>query len=66
MVSIPDYKAPAIAKFVTKPVKATKLADQETQPKKNENKTVLKIRVLNEQVEQVRSILKQFNFIEVL
>lgn len=59
-VSIPDYKAPVINKFIPKPVKQAKLE------KPKSNKTVLKIRVVNERVNQVLEIFKQFNFIEVL
>ena len=58
-VSIPEYKAPVIQKFIPKPVK-------QTAPKPVSDKTVLKIRVLNENVQQVLNIFKQFNFIEVL
>lgn len=59
-VSIPDYKAPVISKFIAKPVKQAKIE------KHKSDKTVLKIRVVNERVNQVLDIFKQFNFIEVL
>lgn len=64
-ISIPDYKAPSIAKFVSKPVKAKEVKPQATEsdPKRP---VVLKIRVDNDKVEQVRSILKEFAFIEVI
>jgi hypothetical protein len=62
-VSIPDYKAPVISKFIPKPVKVSK-SEQAQKPKSD--KTVLKIRVVNERVNQVLEIFKQFNFIEVL
>ena len=61
-VSIPDYKAPAISKFVSKPV--TK--NIKTVEKSVSTKTIIKIRVDNDKVEQVRSILKEFTFIEVI
>lgn len=61
-VSIPDYKAPAISKFVFKPV--TK--NIKTVEKSVSTKTIIKIRVDNDKVEQVRSILKEFTFIEVI
>lgn len=60
--SIPDYKAPAISKFVSKPV--TK--NIKTVEKSVSTKTIIKIRVDNDKVEQVRSILKEFIFIEVI
>lgn len=61
-VSIPDYKAPAINKFVTKSVTVKK----QTTEKSVSTKTIIKIRVDNDKVEQVRSILKEFAFIEVI
>lgn len=61
-VSIPDYKAPVISKFVSKPV--TK--NIKTVEKSISTKTIIKIRVDNDKVEQVRSILKEFTFIEVI
>lgn len=63
-VSIPDYKAPAISKFVTKSV--MKSSENKVGSKPVPTKTVLRIRVDNEKVEQVKSILKEFAFIEVL
>lgn len=61
-VSIPDYRAPAISKFIAKPVtKNIKAADKSVPIK-----TIIKIRVDNDKVEQVRSILKEFAFIEVI
>lgn len=62
-VSIPDYKAPVIAKFMPKPVKV-KNVDQAKQPKST--KTIIKVRVSNDKVAQVLDIFKQFDFIEVL
>lgn len=62
-VSIPDYKAPVIAKFMPKPVKV-KNAGQVKQP--NVAKTIIKVRVSNDKVAQVLDIFKQFDFIEVL
>lgn len=58
-VSIPDYKAPSISKFVSKPISSVKV-------KAKSDKTVMKIRVSNDHIEQVREIFKQFDFIEVL
>jgi len=58
-VSIPDYKAPSISKFVSKPTSNVKV-------KAKSDKTVMKIRVSNDRIEQVREIFKQFDFIEVL
>lgn len=62
-VSIPNYKAPSINKFIAK-AEPSKKPDTPTMPKST--KTVLRIRVDNEKVEQVKSILKEFAFIEVL
>lgn len=61
-VSIPNYKAPAINKFVTKTVPVKKQVAEKSAP----IKTIIKIRVDNDKVEQVRSILKEFAFIEVI
>lgn len=61
-VSIPNYKAPAINKFVTKTVPVKKQVAEKSAP----TKTIIKIRVDNDKVEQVRSILKEFAFIEVI
>ena len=62
-VSIPDYKAPVIQKFVAKPVKVNK--PEQVKPPVNA-KTVIKIRIDNDKMGQVLEILKQFSFIEVL
>lgn len=61
-VSIPDYRAPAISKFVAKPVTKNIKTVEKSVP----TKTIIKIRVDNDKVEQVRSILKEFAFIEVI
>lgn len=61
-VSIPNYKAPVINKFVTKTVPVKKQVAEKSAP----IKTIVKIRVDNDKVEQVRSILKEFAFIEVI
>lgn len=61
-VSIPNYKAPAINKFVTKSIPVKKQVAEKSAP----TKTIIKIRVDNDKVEQVRSILKEFAFIEVI
>ena len=60
-VSIPDYKAPVIQKFIPKP-NVQKV--QNTKPVSD--KTVIKLRVLNDQKDQLLSILKEFTWIEVL
>lgn len=63
-VSIPDYKAPSIAKFVSKPVKAKEAKPQATEsdPKRP---VVLKIRVPAERVEEFKKIMNEFHY-EVL
>lgn len=58
-VSIPDYVAPSIKKFVPKPVKEVKVKPVST-------KTILKIRLDNDKVGQVKDILKQFTWLEIL
>ena len=60
-VSIPDYKAPVINKFIPKPV-----TDKPVKQPKASSKVILKIRVTREKLEQVREVFKQFDFIEVL
>lgn len=61
-VSIPDYKAPAINKFVPKTVKKeVKLAE-----KPKAVKRVIKIRVDAERVNELLTIFKDFPYIEVL
>lgn len=64
-VSIPDYKAPSIAKFVAKPVtKKTEAVDPVQRP--NQDKVILKVSVTKEKVSEVKKILEQFDFIKVL
>lgn len=63
-VSIPDYKAPSIAKFVAKPV--TQNVNTPKVQQAHANKTVIKIRVDAARVEQVKEILRQVNYIEIL
>ena len=58
-ISIPEYRAPSINKFVSKPASSVKV-------KTKSDKTVIKVRVSNDKVEQVLAIFKQFDFIEVL
>lgn len=60
-VSIPEYRAPAINKFVAKPV-----VNKPVKQVKPNGKTIIKIRVSNDKIEQVREVFKQFDFIEVL
>ncbi|MBP5594499.1 MAG: ParB N-terminal domain-containing protein [Pseudobutyrivibrio sp.] len=59
-VSIPDYKAPAIAKFVPK-VQVLK----DKNPKKD-TRVILKIRVEQAKLAEVKEILGSVNYIEVL
>ena len=64
-VSIPDYKAPSIAKFVAKPVtKKTGTMDPVQRP--NQDKVILKVSVTKDKVSEVKKILEQFDFIKVL
>ena len=64
-VSIPDYKAPSIAKFVAKPVtKKVEAVDPVQRP--NQDKVVLKVSVTKDKVSEVKKILEQFDFIKVL
>lgn len=64
-VSIPDYKAPSIAKFVAKPVtKKVEAVDPVQRP--NQDKVVIKVSVTKEKVFEVKKILEQFDFIKVL
>lgn len=64
-VSIPDYKAPSIAKFVAKPVtKKVDAVDPVQRP--NQDKVILKVSVTKEKVSEVKKILEQFDFIKVL
>lgn len=64
-VSIPDYKAPSIAKFVAKPVtKKAETVDPVQRP--NQDKVVLKVSVTKDKVSEVKKILEQFDFIKVL
>ena len=59
-VSIPDYKAPAIAKFVPK---VHVLKDKN--PKKD-TRVIIKIRVEQDKLSEVKEILSSVNYIEVL
>lgn len=64
-VSIPDYKAPSIAKFVAKPVtKKVEAVDPVQRP--NQGKVILKVSVNKDKVSEVKKILEQFDFIKVL
>ena len=64
-VSIPDYKAPSIAKFMPKVKKPE--TENVSLPKVADNvKRVVKIRVAKDKLNEVLGILKQFDFIEVL
>lgn len=59
-VSIPDYVAPSIHKFVNKP------KDIVTKKVESSDKCLLKISVDKSKVDQVKEVLSQFNFIEIL
>lgn len=62
-VSIPDYKAPSIAKFVAKPVKVKDTKPvAEPDPKRP---VVLKIRMPADKVEEFKKIMEEFHY-EVL
>ena len=67
-VSIPDYKAPSIAKFVAKPViKKTEAVDPvDPVQRPNQDKVILKVSVTKDKVSEVKKILEQFDFIKVL
>lgn len=58
-VSIPDYKAPVIQKFVAKPV-----ADKPKATVKQPDYVIIKIKVKRDKVEQVKEVFKSFDFIE--
>lgn len=64
-VSIPDYKAPSIAKFVAKPV-AKKVEAIDPVQRPNQDKVILKVSVTKDKVSEVKKILEQFDFIKVL
>lgn len=69
IVSIPDYKAPCIQKFVTSKIKINKSMSGDSTEKCNSNilsETIIKIKVANDKVDSVKEILKQFDFIKVL
>lgn len=61
-VSIPEYKAPVISKFVAKPVKV----NTEKPEVKKPDTVILKIRVKRDKIDQVKDVFKSFDFIEVL
>lgn len=60
-VSIPEYRAPVINRFVPKPV-----SDKPVPKVKKSDKVILKVRVKQDKLEQVLEVFKQFDFIEVL
>lgn len=64
-VSIPDYKAPSIAKFVAKPV-TKKVGEVDPVQRPNQDKVILKVSVTKDKVSEVKKILEQFDFIKVL
>lgn len=59
-VSIPNYVAPSIKKFV-KPAQVKPI-----QTKAAPAKTIIKIRVDNDKIEQLKEVLDSFNWIEIL
>ena len=64
-VSIPDYKAPSIAKFVAKPV-TKKVEAVDPVLRSNQDKVVLRVSVTKDKLSDVKKILEQFDFIKVL
>ena len=58
-VSIPDYKAPVIQKFVAKPS-----VDKPKTAVKQPDYVIIKIKVKRDKVEQVKEVFKSFDFIE--
>lgn len=63
-VSIPDYKAPSIAKFIPKPVKTKESKSVAVEPDPNKP-VVLKIRMPASKVEEFKKIMNEFHY-EVL
>lgn len=61
-VSIPNYVAPSIKKFVPKPASEKKVKAKVD----STTKQIIKIRIAQDKVAEVLDILKQFDFIEVL
>lgn len=59
--TIPEYHAPVINKFISKPVKV-----KEQKQVKAPEKTIIKIRVDTDKLDQVKEILSQVTYIEVL
>lgn len=59
--TIPDYKAPCVAKFIPKPV-----SDKPKVKAKVPDTVILKIRVKRDKLDQVKAVFGQFDFIEVL
>lgn len=68
-ITIPDYTAPAIAKFKPKLKTGTKISSENMASNKSNDlvtKRIIKIRVSRDKEAQVLDIFKQFDFIEVL
>lgn len=59
--TIPDYKAPCVAKFIPKPV-----SDKPKAKAKVPDTVILKIKVKRDKLDQVKEVFGQFDFIEVL
>lgn len=64
MISIPDYKAPSVSKFIPKAVVTKPVVKQEAEVVMTHK--VLKIRVPNDKVDEVVNIFNKIDFIEVL
>lgn len=59
--TIPDYKAPCVAKFMPKPA-----SDKPKAKVKVPDTVILKIKVKRDRLDQVKEVFGQFDFIEVL
>lgn len=59
-VSIPEYRAPSINRFVVPKKVVVKKPDNAIQ------KTIIRVRIDNDKVQRVLDILRQFSFIEVV
>lgn len=64
MISIPDYVAPSVAKFVAKPVETKAKPVKDSTPKVTHK--VLKVRIPMDKVDEVIKIFERIDFIEVL
>lgn len=64
MISIPNYVAPSVQRFVAKPVKKQEI--KVSDKAKIADKIVIKLRVSKDRKDNLIEVLKQFDFIEVL